>query len=62
MSQSTWNVKKVGMLTLALFGIITVTDKRSDASAEKTDGATEDQVDDFQESDFELTEPKKEKQ
>ena len=62
-SQPTWNVKKVGMLTLALFGIITVTDKRSEVSAEKPDGATENQVDDFQENDYEPgKEPEKEKQ
>ena len=61
-SQPTWNVKKVGMLTLALFGIISVTDKRSEVSPEKSDEVTDDQNDDFQESDFELTEPEKEKQ
>ena len=58
-----WNVKKVGMLSLALHRIVAVTDKRSEVSPEKSDDETEDQIDDFQESEFEPeNEPAKEKQ
>ena len=46
-----WNVKKAGMLNLALHGIISVTDKRVEVLESATD-ETEDVIDEFHESDY----------
>ena len=52
-SQTTWNIKKVGLMNLALFGILTVTDNRSEESGETTDNTISDLVDEFGEQDYE---------
>ena len=47
-----WNVKKVGMLDLALHGIISVTDKRVEVLPETATDETEDVIDEFHETEY----------
>ena len=47
-----WNVKKAGMLNLALHGIISVTDKRVEVLPEAVIDQTEKVTDEFFENDY----------
>ena len=47
-----WNIQKFGMLSLALHGVIAVTDRRLVLSPEKSVDETEDHTEDFRESEL----------